>query len=47
MRAVPGVDQDLVVGVSLPLHLLGPMGTARGLRLTGGGEGRGVEPSVR
>lgn len=27
VRAVPGINQDLVVGVSLPLHLLGAMGS--------------------
>lgn len=40
VRAVPGVNQDLVVGVCLPLHLLGTMrATTRGLWLTGGGGG--------
>lgn len=27
VRAVPSVNQDLVVGVGLPLHLLGAMGS--------------------
>lgn len=27
VRAVPRVNQDLVVGVGLPLHLLGAMGS--------------------
>ena len=27
VRAVPGVNQDLVVGVGLPLHLLGTVGS--------------------
>lgn len=29
MRTVPGVDQDLVVGVGLPLHLLRAVGSGR------------------
>lgn len=39
VRAVPGVNQDLVVGVSFPLHLLGAVGSWR-LRFT---EGRNKE----
>jgi len=40
VRAVPGVDQDLVVSVGLPLHLLGTMrAIAGGLWLTGARKG--------
>lgn len=35
MRAVSGVDQDLVVGVGLPLHLLRAM-SSRGLTFANG-----------
>lgn len=38
VRAVPSVNQDLVVGVSLPLDLLGAVGSWR-LRFAGGRKG--------
>ncbi len=37
VRAVPSVNQDLVVGVGLPLHLLGAVGSW-GLRFARGKE---------
>lgn len=37
VRTVSGVDEDLVVGVSFPLDLLGAVGY-RGLRFAKGGE---------
>lgn len=46
MGAVPGVDQDLVVGVSLALHLLGAVSSRR-LRFAEGTKVRKENKSIR
>lgn len=46
VRAVPGVNQDLVVGVGLPLNLLGAVGSW-GLTFAEGGQTKKGAPLYR